>query len=123
LAELKRDKEACKENLAPRRKAKKAATAPDSSELTKAGLLSTVAKEMEIGRVGKSQSTPVTPSRLSLREREGTITPTPQRHGPAFMRDLATPYRMTPASNQKERKDRRRMLEDEANYAGVEEDA
>ncbi|KIM91146.1 hypothetical protein PILCRDRAFT_811644 [Piloderma croceum F 1598] len=123
LAELKRDKEACKENLAPRRKAKKAATAPDSSELTKAGLLSTVARQMEIERVGKSQSTPVTPSKLSLRERESTITPTPQRYGPAFMRDLATPYRMTPASNQKERKERRKMLEDEVDDAGVEEDA
>lgn len=120
--ELKRDKEACKENLPARRKARKSVTAPNSSDLIKAGLLSPVTKQKEVERIGKSQSTPVTPNKLGLSEREGTITPTPQRHVPGLMRDRASPYRTMPTFSLKDMMERRRMLEDEADDAGVEDD-
>jgi hypothetical protein len=91
--------------------------------LTKAGLLSSGGKQKEIEKMGKSRSTPVTPKKLSPGEREGIITPTPRRHGPGFMRDLASPSHTMPASSQKERKERRRMLEDEVDEAGGDEGA
>jgi len=115
-------KQGCKENLPPRRKAKKAATAPNSSELIKTGLLSPDSKQRDVERMGKSRSTPVTPNRRSLRPREGNITPTPRGYGSGFARDLASPYRTTPASIQNERKMMRRLLEDEADKAGGDDD-
>lgn len=104
--ESKRDKEAIKENVPLRRRAKKAATAPTSLESTKAGLLSPVGKD----KMGKSRSTPGTPKRLSLGDPETNMTPTPRRHAPAGMRSST------------ERIDRRKRLEDEVDEVGGDED-
>lgn len=120
-SEIKRDKEGCKENLAPRRKAKKAVTAPDGSELTIAGLLSPAGKQREVERIGKSRSTPATPKNVKVGEQQ-TVTPMPRRHGPALLRDLDSPSRVVPNITQKERRERRRMLEDEIDEIEGDED-
>jgi hypothetical protein len=118
--DLKRDKEGCKENVPPRRKAKKAATAPNSSELTKAGLLSPGGKQREVERIWKAKSTPATPKKLSVGGWDGTVTPTPRRYGPGLVHDLTSPSRTTPV-NLNERRERRRMLEEEVDEAGGDE--
>ena len=56
-ADLKQEKEGCKENLPPKRKAKKVTTAPTSSESFRAGPPSPCGK---VEKMGKSRSTPVT---------------------------------------------------------------
>jgi len=92
-------------------KAKKSATAPSSSELTKLGLLSP--KEREKEKTGMSQSTPTTPKKSHIMGREGDITPTPRRLDSRSIRDIASPTLQSSYSTQKERMRRRRMMEDE----------
>lgn len=115
-SETKRDKEGTKENLPPRRRAKKAATAPSPSELTKVGLLSPAGKAKLLDKLGKSTSTPGTPKRLSLSQAESHLSPTPRRYTNPSMYDLASPSRST--STPKERLQRRRLMEDEADETG-----
>ncbi|KZP07754.1 hypothetical protein FIBSPDRAFT_875192 [Athelia psychrophila] len=111
-SEPKRDKECCKENVAPRRRAKKAVTAPEAAELTRSGLLSPLGKQKEAERTGKAKSTPGTPNKTSTADRMASMTPTPRRKGPAATA-VATPQ---------ERRQARRMLEDEADEVGGDED-
>lgn len=110
--ESKRDKECCKENTAPRRKAKKTTTAPDASELSRAALMSPLGKQKEIERMGKARSTSATPKTTSIEELLGTITPTLRRKG----------LGVTSAANHQERRLGRRVLEDEVDEVGGDEE-
>jgi hypothetical protein len=114
-SESKRDKDGYKENLPPRRKPKKVVSAPNSSEFT---MIGPDAKQRELEKMGKSRSTPVTPNKFGLGTREGNFTPTPRGHRLGPIRDLGSPYRTTPVSSQKQRKEMRRLLEDEADEVG-----
>ncbi|KAF7964469.1 hypothetical protein HWV62_7302, partial [Athelia sp. TMB] len=107
----KRDKECCKENMAPRRRARKAVTAPEASELTRAGLTLPSGKQKEVERLVKAKSTPGTPNKTST-DRMASATPTTRRKGPAG----------TPVATPQERRQARRMLEEEADEAGGDED-
>ncbi|KAJ7752735.1 hypothetical protein DFH07DRAFT_824809 [Mycena maculata] len=95
-------KDAQKENLPPRRKARKSATAPASSDL-KLRLTSPDA------RLAKANSTPCTPGRSLARERSNSATPTPRRPAVVLTRDT----RLTPKLQDTERREMRRRLEEE----------
>jgi hypothetical protein len=73
--------EAEKENVVPRRKARKAVTAPATADM-KSALLSPEAKKRELLGLGRAQSTPATPkksaSSLSA-QRDSAHSPTPRR--------------------------------------------
>lgn len=73
-----REKE--KENLAPRRKTRKAVTAP-ASGACKVTMISPGGGKREVERWGHARSTPVTPKKISVvREIDGTPTPRSLRH-------------------------------------------
>ena len=109
-SESKRDKEGTKENIPPRRKARKAATAPSPLELTKMGLLSPAGKT-KLDRLGKPTSGTSDPSYAKAH-----LSPTPRRYTNPSMYDLGTPSRSM--STPKERLLRKRLMEDEANETG-----
>lgn len=104
------DRDECKENIPPRRKVKKAMTAPTSSELIKTALLSPEGKKRVIDKEGRFNSTPATPKKARVSLREDATSPTPRRPG---IHDLLSPALSAVESSKKERMERRRMLEDE----------
>ncbi|KAF8195656.1 hypothetical protein K438DRAFT_1826310 [Mycena galopus ATCC 62051] len=100
-----------KENVLPRRKPRKSATAPASSDL-KARLASPDAK------FAKANSTPCTPGRSLAGERANSATPTPRRTAVVLTRDT----RLTPKLQDAERRELRRHLEEEVNDVPSDED-
>ncbi|KAJ7129445.1 hypothetical protein C8R44DRAFT_615395 [Mycena epipterygia] len=95
-------KDAHKENVPPRRKARKSATAPAASDL-KARLASPDA------RLARANSTPFTPGRSLVAERSNSATPTPRRPDVVLTRDT----RLTPRLQDPERRELRRRLAEE----------
>jgi hypothetical protein len=95
-------KETAKENVPPRRKPRKSATAPTSSDL-KARLTSPDT------RLAKASSMPCTPGKLLAGERSNSATPTPRRPEVVLKRDT----QLTPKLQDSERRDLRRRLAEE----------
>ncbi|KAJ6539561.1 hypothetical protein B0H19DRAFT_1179597 [Mycena capillaripes] len=95
-------KEPEKENVQPRRKPRKSATAPTSSDL-KTRLTSPDA------RLAKANSTPCTPGRSLAGERLNSTTPTARRPEVILTRDT----RLTPKVQDMERRELRRRLVEE----------
>ncbi|KAF7352592.1 hypothetical protein MVEN_01224700 [Mycena venus] len=91
-----------KENVAPRRKPRKSATAPASSDL-KTRLASPDA------RFAKANSTPCTPGKTLSGERSNSVTPTPRRSTVVLTRDT----RLTPKLQVTEKRELRRRLVEE----------
>jgi hypothetical protein len=114
-----KDREGCKENIPLRRKVKKAVTAPSSSELIKAGLLSPEGKLRAIEKEGRFKSTPATPKKTRVGVLGGAASPTPRRPG---MHDMLSPALAMLDSTQKGRMERRKMLEDEVDEDGIDEE-
>lgn len=112
------DKDGQKENVAPRRKPRKAVTAPNTD--LKSQLFSPEGKKRELERVGKAKSTPATPKKdLSGDRQDSGGSPTPRRPivGLAKAATGATP-RLTG----KDKEEMRRILQDEADQEGNGED-
>ena len=98
-SESRRDKEGFKENIPPRRKARKAVATPIGlSPAEKAKLMD------------KTPGTPIS------HHAEAPLSPTPRRRTNSSMYDLTTPSRSIPTPT--ERLLRRRLMEDEADEAG-----
>jgi len=107
------DKDGQKENIAPRRRARKP---PLTSDVDPALL------KMEIVRHGKAMTTPATPKKnpLSVGAREGPMTPTPRRPGSGRLM-IPSPG-MTPVVRERERLERRRILEVEVDGVRCEDE-
>ena len=98
-SESRRDKEGSKENIPPRRKARKAVATPIG--------LSPAEKAKLMDRI---PGTPIS------HHTEAPLSPTPRRRTNSSMYDLTTPSRSIPTPT--ERLLRRRLMEDEADEAG-----
>jgi hypothetical protein len=115
LSLIDNNKDAQKENVAPRRKPRKTVTAPNADLKTQ--LFSPDARKREMEKLGKAKSTPVTP-KSSDRQDSGN-TPTPHRLSMGLR--LATTS-STPRAMEKERREMRRALQDEVDDADEDED-
>jgi hypothetical protein len=104
------DKEEQKENIAPRRRARKVVAPPDLDPINPM-LFSPHPKEM-----GMARSTPSTPKKnpSTVSARETSMTPTPRRPGTGARQIFPSPG-ITPVVKEKERLERKRVLEDEVN--------
>ncbi|KDQ64323.1 hypothetical protein JAAARDRAFT_201682 [Jaapia argillacea MUCL 33604] len=132
LSDSERDKESCKENLPPRRKSKKAVTAPATAEfsMTKAALLlSPGAKQRDAERLGKAKSTPTSPRKRIIEEKEGEMTPRQSRVGMAGIGYAYPPVPLfpgtpgrTPGGSVASRRERKRLLEMEVDEAEGDEE-
>ncbi|KAJ7781023.1 hypothetical protein B0H16DRAFT_1298501 [Mycena metata] len=101
-AQLSPQKDAQKENVAPRRKPRKSVTAPASSDLKSRLVFPDTG-------LAKASSMPSTPPRSLPVERLGSLTPTPRRPDVVLTRDT----RLTPKLQDSERRELRRRLADE----------
>lgn len=118
LSLIDNNKDAQKENVAPRRKAHKMATALNAD--LKSPLFSPDARKREMGKLGKAKSTPVMPRKFPGSDRgDSGNSPTPHRLGIGLT--LATTS-STPRAMEKERGEMRRALQDEVDDADEDED-
>ena len=104
------EKDGQKENIPLRGKARKAATAPTSSDL-KTLLFSPNAKNREIEKMVKARSTPVTPKKVGGWERLGMATPTSRKPHTGLTPGLREGVKV-----------RRMILEDEVDEVGSDEE-
>ncbi|GLB34004.1 hypothetical protein LshimejAT787_0108880 [Lyophyllum shimeji] len=103
------DKDEAKENILPRRKPRKAVSNPQAD--LKFQLLSPHSKKREAERPGKAKSTPATPRKVLSGDRPAEAdSPTPRRFAAGLLREETSSSRLT----EQERKERRRLLHDEA---------
>ncbi|RDB19958.1 hypothetical protein Hypma_012737 [Hypsizygus marmoreus] len=102
--------DAIKENIMPRRRPRKAATAPNTE--LKSQLLSPDAKKREVEKAGKAKSMPATPKKTIYGEKQQDPSGTPTPRRAAFALVQATTA-STPKLMERERKAMRRMLEEE----------
>ncbi|KAJ3822442.1 hypothetical protein EV361DRAFT_325141 [Lentinula raphanica] len=101
------DRDDWKENVAPRRKVKKAISDPVDVKPT---LLTPEAKRLEMEKLFKVKSTPATPRKTIPKERQEGTSPTPRR---ASTHSKAG----TPVITPEEKRRRRQMLKDEVDEA------
>jgi hypothetical protein len=111
------DKDGQKENLAPRRKPRKVATAPNTD--LKSQLFSPDSKKRELEKSGRAKSTPVTPKKLLSDMQESGGSPTPRRLGGGLLVQAVTSS--TPRAMEMERREMRRALQDEVDDADEDE--
>ncbi|KAK7470426.1 hypothetical protein VKT23_001852 [Stygiomarasmius scandens] len=104
-----KEKEGAKENLPPKKKGKKSVDA-DASSL----LMTPEGRKRELEKILKAKATPATPKKTSARERHEVTSPTPRRPLTGQPRSTG---RRTPALTEQEKKQRRRMLQDEVEEA------
>ncbi|KAF9268177.1 hypothetical protein L218DRAFT_954554 [Marasmius fiardii PR-910] len=98
-----------KENLAPRRVMKKAATEPAQND-ERGLLLTPESKKRELEKMIKAKSTPATPKKTAGKERLEHTSPTPRRPAmPLGGHSWVT----TPMLTEKERRERRRLMMEE----------
>jgi hypothetical protein len=110
-------KDGQKENIAPRRKPRKAATAPNAD--LKSPLFSPDTRNRMMEKLNKAKSTPVTPKRLPGGNRlETGGSPTPRRFDAGLAQAVTS---STPRAIEGERKAMRRALQDEVDDAGEDE--
>jgi hypothetical protein len=107
------NKDGQKENLPPRRKPRKVATAPNTD--LKSQLFSPDAKKREVEKLGRAKSTPVTPKRLAGGDgQEPGDSPTPRRLVVGLAQAVTS---STPRAKERERREMRRALQDEVDDA------
>ncbi|THV08342.1 hypothetical protein K435DRAFT_787834 [Dendrothele bispora CBS 962.96] len=105
-----KEKEDVKENLPPRKRSKKAVDV-DSRTL----LMTPEGKKRELEKILEAKATPATPKKTMARERHEVTSPTPRRPLTGHPRSAGG---RTPVLTEEERKQRRRMLQDEVEEIG-----
>lgn len=109
------DKDGQKENLDPRQRPRKVVTTPNIN--LKLQPFSPDAKKMD--KLGRAKSTPVAPKRLLGSDRQDSgDSPTPRRLGVRLSQSATS---STPRAIEKERREMRRALQDEADEADEDE--